>query len=485
DFVLAHEFVFAHNYHTFSNLLIYPWAYNNTLADPSLAIFAKLFTRENKYKAGTSIETVGYNVNGSSDDWMYAEGGVNPYTPEVGKTGFWPQPDEIDALNRENVWQNLSTALCALRFGEITDKSEQYFSTFSPNISLEFFRYGYQDGPFTVNLNPISANIQSIQNGSHTINPNQFEAVALESQITLNPSIQLGNEFSFLVTYSNGSYTKQDTLRKFYGGKDVVLYVENANNLNDWTVNGDWGTTQSTYVSAPFSITDSPNGPYPAVTYSDIQLSNGGLFIPDGAKSPQLRFWAKWDIEPRYDYVQVRAVGNEDKALCGRFTKNGSGIGAQPSGEPLFEDFQPEWVEECMDLSAFAGQLVTFKFVFGSDNGDERDGFYFDDLEVVYTDPTLLHTVSIPLQNFRLNQNEPNPAGNFTVISWENDGNLQGVSTLTICNLLGEKISQTSIQLNGQSKLQLNTSLWLNGLYTCHIQTESGASQPIKITVSH
>ncbi|HAD13606.1 MAG TPA: hypothetical protein DCF33_14365 [Saprospirales bacterium] len=485
DFVLAHDFVFAQNYHTFSNLLIYPWAYNNELADPSLAIFAKLFTRENKYKAGTAIETVGYNVNGNSDDWMFAEGGANSFTPEVGKTGFWPQPDEIDALNRENVWQNLSTALCALRFGVVTDKSETYFSSLTPEISLELFRYGFQDGPFTISLSPLTGNIQSIQNATHNVNPAQFEVVSLNSQVVLNPAIQVGETFSFLLTYSNGAYTQTDTLQKFYGGKDVVLFGEPADNLSNWTVNGSWAATQSTFVSAPASITDSPNGPYPPVTYSDVQLSNGGLFIPDGAKSPQLRFWAKWDIEPRYDYVQVRAVGTEDKARCGRYTKLGSGIGAQPSGEFLFEDFQPEWVEECMDLSSFIGQNITIKFVFGSDNGDERDGFYFDDMEVVYTDPTLLQTVIIPLNGFRLKQNEPNPANEFTTIRWENGGNIQGPATLLVFNALGEKMVERNLQLSGQTQIQLQTAHWPAGIYTGQIQTQAGVSQPIKMTIAH
>jgi hypothetical protein len=33
DFCREHNFTFAHNYHTKGNLLIYPWAYNATLAD--------------------------------------------------------------------------------------------------------------------------------------------------------------------------------------------------------------------------------------------------------------------------------------------------------------------------------------------------------------------------------------------------------------------------------------------------------------------
>ena len=64
-------------------------------------------------------------MNGSSDDWMYAEGGTKSFTPEVGATGFWPQPNEIEGLNRENMWQNLSMALCALRFGEVKKTNDE------------------------------------------------------------------------------------------------------------------------------------------------------------------------------------------------------------------------------------------------------------------------------------------------------------------------------------------------------------------------
>ncbi|MDO8366827.1 MAG: M14 family zinc carboxypeptidase [Saprospiraceae bacterium] len=481
DFVRAHEFVFALNYHTFSNLLIYPWAYNNLLAEPALAVFGKLFTRENHYKTGTSIETVGYNVNGSSDDWMYAEGGTKSFTPEVGKTGFWPQPGEIEDLNRENVWQNLSTALCALRFGEVKDISPNFYSTFTPNIEVELTRYGYEDGAFLVSLTPLSANIASVAPNSFPASLTQFETKAMTFNITLQPSVQVGEEFTLLLTCSNGVYEKTDTLHKFYGGKTLEAFNENGNSLDEW--NGGWDKTLSTYVSAPYSITDSPGANYESNTYSDFQLSNPGIYIPVGAKQPQLRFWAKWDLETRFDFVQLRASGNTDQALCGRYTKPGSGNGAQPFNEPIFDGFQEDWVEECMDMSDFIGQIVDLKFILGSDNGDDRDGFYFDDLRVEYIDPTLLYTVSIPLKDFRLQQNEPNPAGAFTIIRWENLKQVSGNATLLIYNQLGVKIAEHALSLPTQNSIQIGTQNWPAGLYTYRLQTSEGQSQPMKMTV--
>nr|MBP6812945.1 immune inhibitor A [Saprospiraceae bacterium] len=478
DFVLAHDFVFAQNYHTFSNLLIYPWAYNNQLADPSLAIFGKLFTRENHYKTGTSIETVGYNVNGNSDDWIYAVGGAHSFTPEVGTTGFWPQPDEIDDLNRENVWQNLSTALCALRFGEVADKSPNYYSTLTPNIAVELTRYGFEDGDFQVTLTPLTANIIGLDPNTQIESLTQFETRILDFNIDLEPTVQIGDAFTLLLTYSNGFYTKSDTLFKYYGGKTIEAFNENGNSLNEW--NGDWDKTPSTFVSAPFSITDSPDGDYAENIYSDLQLSNPGVFIPAGAKQPQVRFWTKWDIESGYDFVQVRA---NNQPICGRYTKPGSGNGAQPEDEPIFDGFQAEWVEECMDLSDFIGQSVSLKFILGSDNAAERDGFYFDDLRIEYTDPTLLHTVSIPLLDFRLRQNEPNPSNDFTVVRWENQTQISGNATLLIYNQLGVKVAERMLSLPAQTETRFDTRTWPAGLYTYLLQTSEGQSQPMKMAV--
>ncbi len=480
DFVLDHEFVFSYNYHTFSNLLIYPWAYNNQLAEPSLAIFGKLFTRENHYKTGTSIETVGYNVNGNSDDWMYAEGGAKSFTPEVGTTGFWPQPDEIEDLNRENMWQNISMALCALRFGEAVDKSVNFFSAQNLQIQVEITRYGNENGDFTIGLSPLSGNIANVTPSTQTSTLAQFDSELLNFSVDLQPTVQPGDEFTLLLSYSNGSYTKTDTLHKFYGGKTIEVYSENGNSLDEW--NGSWDKTQEAFVSAPFSITDSPNDNYNSNTYSDIQLSNPGVYIPLEAEQPQLRFWAKWDLESGYDFVQVRAFGSIEQALCGSFTKPGKN-GAQPFGEPVFDGFQGDWVEECMSLSDYIGQIVDLRFILGSDNGDNRDGFYFDDLRVEYTNPTLLNTVSIGLRDFNLRQNEPNPASEFTMVRWENEKQIQGAASLLIFNNLGEKVAERTVNLAAQNEIRVNTQAWPTGLYTYRLQTAEGQSPAMKMVV--
>ncbi|MFM7822753.1 MAG: M14 family metallopeptidase, partial [Bacteroidota bacterium] len=72
DFVNSRQFKIALNYHTYGNLLIYPWGYDYSIYTPDSALFAdygRILTTYNSHSFGTADQTVGYIVNGSSDDW--------------------------------------------------------------------------------------------------------------------------------------------------------------------------------------------------------------------------------------------------------------------------------------------------------------------------------------------------------------------------------------------------------------------------------
>ena len=115
DLCNAHNFKLTLNYHTYGDLLIYPWGYNDNLTPDSLLYIALAsdMTQFNGYTYGTGSQTVGYIVNGDSDDWMYGEqttkGKIMAMTPEVGSS-FWPSPSQIYPLAQENIYPNLVLA---------------------------------------------------------------------------------------------------------------------------------------------------------------------------------------------------------------------------------------------------------------------------------------------------------------------------------------------------------------------------------------
>ncbi len=481
DFQLAHDFVFTFNYHTRGNLLIYPWGYSDTPANQIFVEYAKLFSRENRYTTGTASQTVGYSVNGTSDDWMYGEAGSFSFTPEVGlsQNGFWPPEDLIDTYNKDNMWQNLTMAFSALQFGEAKASPPATITTFNYDIPVSVFRWGLQEGAFVVTLAPVTTNIQSVS-GALNYSVAQFGTVSQNFSVNLSPSTQPGDKVVFLVQLNQGGWIKTDTVRSvFLGSASATLFQDDCTNTQAWI--GTWMPTTTQFVSAPSSITDSPTGLYESNAYDVFSMDNL-IEIPVNAKVPQLRFFARWDIEEDYDYVAVQTFGPDGNfiQLCGQYSELGTST--QIESEPIYDGKQSTWVQESMSLEELKGQTIQISFVLASDNFTERDGFYFDDVAITYVDSVSGTEVLIPLDRFSLKQNRPNPAGDFTTIQWRTLDNSPSEGRLMIYNALGILVAEEAIQLSHQS-YRMDTRSLAPGVYTYLIKTTNGQSLPVKMTV--
>jgi carboxypeptidase T len=474
DFCLAHNFKIALNYHTYSNLLIYPWGYSDDLADATFFELSKILTHENHYKTGTSSETVGYAVNGTADDWMYGGAQIFSMTPEVGPVswGFWPPIDGIDFLNKSALEQNLVAAKCLLRFGEVKDNSTNAVSTLNNVMPLTVKRYGFESGVFQVNLIPFSANITSNM-VSQLFDLQQFESKNTSIAYTLNPNIQIGDEIKFLLEISNGVISHIDTLTKKYSYASSNVLNEMGNNMGSW-VTQNWNTTNQYFISAPSSITDSPDTDY-AENQENTLITVSPISVPANANTASLSFQGRWLIEEDWDFVQVLVSTDQSNwtALCGNYTT--LGINTQPANEPLFDGQQPSWVAENMDLSDYIGQSFWIQFKFVSDGFLQYDGFYFDDLVVNYSAP--VGTKSIPLEHFTLSQNRPNPAQNSTIIDWTTPLSItESNANLLIYNALGQVIFNKEINLTNDSSLRIDTKNWQAGSYYYQIRNEKSTS---------
>lgn len=112
DFVSARRFRASLSYHAFGNLMIYPWGYASEITPDhhSFVALADSLVAYNNFAPGLSIQTVGYFVNGDSDDWLYGEQSTKnkilALTPEVGNQ-FHPDTLDIERLIRINRGPNL------------------------------------------------------------------------------------------------------------------------------------------------------------------------------------------------------------------------------------------------------------------------------------------------------------------------------------------------------------------------------------------
>ncbi|MBK8564389.1 MAG: immune inhibitor A [Saprospiraceae bacterium] len=475
DFCLAHNFQIALNYHTFGDLLIYPWGYVDgaTVDHPTFSSFGPFMARDNNFLNGFGTQTVGYTVNGDSDDWMYGEqtakDKIFSMTPEVGP-GFWPSAAEIDALNKSCMTMNLTAGHLVLNFGLLTPGGDRAISDQVGNIVFSLKKIGLAPGQLTVRLEPVSDNIAAV--GS----PANFGLLHLDEgtgsiNFTLKPSVQEGELIQFDLVLDNGLYQWRQPIERIYTANAVTAIFDAADNLDAW-VTSDWETTDEEFHSAPTSITDSPDGDYLPNSISEITLKNPVTI--KNASSVHLSYWAKWNIEEDEDYAQI--LGNFAdtgyQPLCGKYSE--AGTNEQSFNVPLYDGTQTNWVREDIDLTAWLDlddDSVSFQFAFRlvADEFIESDGFYFDDFElnVIYKDLSS-STLKFDPAKFRLTS-RPNPASDYVVIDLKGENINAKEMKLEVFNSFGQMAAQQKV--NGQL-FKLETTGWQSGIYQYRLSVD-------------
>lgn len=385
NFCQNHQFKLIQDYHTYSNVLLYPWGYIDQINPDSTLYdtYSSYMTSENAFAYGTANECIGYNANGGSFDWYYGDqvtkNKIIAWGPEVGDPvdGFWPAESLIDNICKLYMAENMYMVRFASKYAAIEYSTGNFISGL--NIPFTIQRLG-MDSPatYTVSLNALSTNVMILNSPKTYNNLALLETRADTFDLSVYTNIENGEALVLELVVDNGSYSYRDTIVKHFGSTSVA-FQSDGSSTSGWT--GSWGTTNSAYVSSPSSITDSPGGNYPNDANSSFTLSNNiDLSNVDFA---ELSFYAKWDIENDYDYVVLQASTNNGATwqnLCGHYSNRGTA--SQLQDEPVYDGKQNDWVFETVDLSDFAGQQIKIRFRLVSDSYIDGDGFYFDDFEI-------------------------------------------------------------------------------------------------------
>ncbi|MFT6417324.1 MAG: hypothetical protein ACJARZ_002689 [Dokdonia sp.] len=468
-FVEQHEFVMAFNNHTSGQLLYYPFGYADlpTADDALYQLVGAELTSQNGYFALRDSP-----FSGDSDDFMYGTVGTHDkifaFTPEIG-TSFWPPASAIDPTCKEMMFHNLTAAKMTNNYGKLTTSNPLYVGTTgSVTVDFDLRNMGIAgDGDFTVTLNPISSNIDNAGTPESFNNMETLEEDNGSITYTIASGTEQGEEIIFDLVVDNGMYNLTTTVTQIYGDTEQVFLADGSSTTTGFQSN-DWETTTSVFVSSPSSITDSASGNY--ANNEDTTIAISTVIDLSTALGAGVSYYALWDIEEGFDYVQFEISTDSGTTWipqCGTFTTRGSA--QQVDGEPVYDGVQSQWVKEEINLSDYLGQAILARFQLVSDNGNNRDGFYFDDLEFnVVLDPSL----GVNDAFAKAFSYYPNPVSDVLNIS----SSMINYETV-VYNIQGQQISALTAQ-SGDSRLDY--SAYASGIYFVQI-TAAGKTTTIKV----
>jgi hypothetical protein len=474
-FVENHNFTMAFNNHSFGNLLLRPFGYaeNTPSAEEDLfRILGDELVSKNGFNNILSSEL--YAAAGDSDDFMYGTVGTHDpiyaYTPEIGPE-FWPPSSEIINISKGMVFFNLTSSKMINNYATAEDTGSLFVGEDAElTAAFDLKRLGLAgNGDFTVTLEAVTANIAIVGSSQSFSGLNILETQSGSLTYTLSGGTTAGDAIIYDLTVNNGVFDTKIRVRKLFGALTTV-FEDTADSVTDNYDNNGFSTTGNTFVSPSTSITDSPGGNYQNNADKSIELTETiDLTTAAGAN---VSFYAKWEIESAFDYAQFQiSIDNGASwiAQCGKYTGPGSTNNSQPTGEPLYDGAQLDWVLEEIDLSDYLGETIKARFVFLSDGGLRQDGFYFDDLTFSIVEDAVLDIDAVAKTQFTL---YPNPVSELLTIK----SSLKNY-TLSLFSIQGQLIEKRE-NLNAQE--QFNYSNLASGLYILKLTTEN-STETIKI----
>ncbi len=137
DFMAARSFTRAISYHSYGDLYIYPWGYQDIQCPDRLTFHTAgdSVTRSNGYANGTAWELL-YNVNGEWTDYMYGETVAKPQcfaaTIEIG-AAFYPADSQVAGL----IAENRAPALYWMRSAGVNDHTSASLVQSADNITIQ------------------------------------------------------------------------------------------------------------------------------------------------------------------------------------------------------------------------------------------------------------------------------------------------------------------------------------------------------------
>ncbi|MBZ0265462.1 immune inhibitor A [bacterium] len=324
EYVNSRNFVSAINYHSYGNLILFPYGFDVEFTPEDFDIYQVLTEYINEpigFTAGNTPDIL-YPVNGDAGDWM--EGGADynifGFIVEVGtsRQGFWPSTNDIDDLVTEQEEP-------LLRFCEAGGAPYFLLAPPTPEVTVP----DTVSGEFVVTWS-----VPTDTNGNH---PVAYDVVELEHPINdddaENDDLKIWELDGFLrvsARANSGSFS-------YYSGMEDAAF-------------------QTLSLFEPFMVEQ-------------------GMYFT---------FNTWFDIEADWDYAYVQASFNNGPwvNLQGNITTNSDPNGNN-RGNGITAHSNDQWIEGEFPLGDHVGETCLVRFAYVTDQRVLGEGFYVDDISPV------------------------------------------------------------------------------------------------------
>jgi hypothetical protein len=325
DFVNTREFTMWLSYHSYGELLLYPWGYIpvHTPDHRYYHRLGELLTETNGYYAGNLLMGAIYPVNGDSDDWGYGEQATKnkifAFTPEMNtyaQGGFGPPDTMIQPTFDLLLDMNMKVLeYCENPYGVV--------GPFRPTM------YAIADPNFPNYVLSWSSDVPG--------DPNPTQHYRVERCI--NPGSELDD-----------------------AEVDSPMWVLEGFSRSNTAHSGSWGY----YSGSGDNLENTLTAERPIVVEAEIDT---------------LTFWTSYDIEVDYDYAFVEVSTNQGESwttvegnITTTYNPYGNNRGHGITGATV------EWMEAIFPLTAYLGQEIQLRISYVTDGAWIEHGIDVDDL---------------------------------------------------------------------------------------------------------
>ncbi len=424
DFCIDKNFRTALNFHSFSNLLVYPTEPDGTLF-PDMGIFMEYMhdmTKDNGYIFGNTLQTVNYTANGDQDTWMYGEQEVKnkiiSFTPEVGNLFdfFWPSSNRIIPLAEDNLYMQQYMVMAAgaylkpdgHRFDDTEGGDGNMEAEAGENVELIFSvrNKGYMVDAESISVT-LSCNDEFVSIDANTV-VTDIAALTTEEVsfgISLSEDMPSGHSvtMTMLFTCPEGS-TISEPYEVIFGMPLLLLLDDARDGMEQWEVDGTWGVTDEKVPDGQFVFNDSPYSYYQPNMEASMTLSEPVDLT--NMNNAFLTFRTRYHLEKDIDLAQLQIStdhGQSWEPLPGAYSTDGAGgSGLQTAGEPVYNGFRDiMWVEEKASLLSYLDEEILIRFYMASNHQNQAEGWFIDDIRIIgYSDettiPDILYLTKLP-----------------------------------------------------------------------------------------